>query len=476
MFNGNHKTIAGRATVFFLAGLVVASASACKRKRESTPPVAPVTEAEATARAATNQVVVTPVHAPAVPATKEQLIARRIAKLRQQGYPTTLAELHQWEMIPAGETNLAPMLIQKLSMPEQASRTIAYAKREGPLSPAHMDQAFNYGRLATNQVAGFRKVLSVEGRARFLPSPAAPDNPVPRYFADRAPRLINNDVLWQIQDRKPSIAAASIGALIRFSHFLAEEPMSIVQVGRVVQLDLAVRGLERLLHQAQLAAPQLEWLQRELAREPEDAWRRNLIGEQCLAIVLLQTKPVEKQLQLLQSLNWGEEILSLSDVQEIPAANTQQAFLDCLDALDELTSRLKEPMPKQLAHGKTIRERSRAKNMGAVAYLYAAHLATVQLEMIMKGLAIQRTSQTALAVERYRLANRGALPPTLAALVPAQLAAVPLDPFDDQPLRYKRLPKGFVVYSIGADLQDDGGMEGRLTTKSPCDLTFTIAR
>lgn len=476
MFSRKLKTILGQAGVFLMVGLLGATVSACKRKRETTAPVAPVAAANDPAKVATNQVVVTPAPVPAIPATKEQLIASRIAKLRQQGYPTTLAELHQWEMIPAGQTNLAPMLLQKLTMPEQPNQTISYPKREGPLAPAMMHQVFNFARLATNQAAALRKVLAADGRARFLPSPSAPDNPVPRYFADRAPRLIYSDALWQIEDRKPHLAAASLGALIRFSHFLAEEPMGIVQGGRVLRLDMAVRGLERLLHQAQLAAPQLEWLQRELAREPEDAWRRNLIGEQCLAIVVLQTAPPEKQLQLLQSLNWGEEILSLSDLREIPAASTPQAFLDALDALDELTSRLKEPMLKQLAHGKTIPERSRAKNMGAVAYLYTAHLATFQMETIMKGLAIQRTGQAALAVERYRLANRGALPPTLAALVPAQLAAVPLDPFDEQPLRYKRLPKGFVIYSIGADLQDDGGIEGRLTTKSPCDLTFTIAR
>jgi hypothetical protein len=37
------------------------------------------------------------------------------------------------------------------------------------------------------------------------------------------------------------------------------------------------------------------------------------------------------------------------------------------------------------------------------------------------------------------------------------LAAVPLDPFDGAPLRYKQLADGVVIYSVGTDQVDDGG-------------------
>jgi hypothetical protein len=61
-----------------------------------------------------------------------------------------------------------------------------------------------------------------------------------------------------------------------------------------------------------------------------------------------------------------------------------------------------------------------------------------------------------LAAERYRQAH-GAWPSTLADLVPAELAAVPVDPYDGQPLRMRRLADGIVIYSIGSDQTDDGG-------------------
>ena len=85
--------------------------------------------------------------------------------------------------------------------------------------------------------------------------------------------------------------------------------------------------------------------------------------------------------------------------------------------------------------------------------------------------------KTALAIERFRLANNNALPETLDALVPNYCPSPPRDPFDEQPLRYKKLPRGYVVYSIGADGIDNAGAE-RTNRKnmSDYDLTITVER
>ncbi len=65
--------------------------------------------------------------------------------------------------------------------------------------------------------------------------------------------------------------------------------------------------------------------------------------------------------------------------------------------------------------------------------------------------AHRRTMLVALAVERYRWRHNGQLPDRLEQLAPDLLPTLPPDPFDDNPLRYKRLPAGFMVYSIGPD-------------------------
>ena len=87
---------------------------------------------------------------------------------------------------------------------------------------------------------------------------------------------------------------------------------------------------------------------------------------------------------------------------------------------------------------------------------------------------------TALAVQRYRLAHRE-LPETLDHLVPVYLAAVPADPFDGAPLRYRRTDRGFVVYSVGEDGKGNGSTgrrpaEGGKSDASAYDITFTVER
>ncbi len=62
----------------------------------------------------------------------------------------------------------------------------------------------------------------------------------------------------------------------------------------------------------------------------------------------------------------------------------------------------------------------------------------------------------ALAASRYRLAH-GRLPDRIEDLVPEYLPAVPRDPFDGLPLRYRRTDEGAIIYSVGPDGVDNGG-------------------
>ena len=61
-----------------------------------------------------------------------------------------------------------------------------------------------------------------------------------------------------------------------------------------------------------------------------------------------------------------------------------------------------------------------------------------------------------MALERFRqVKNRW--PEKLDELVPDFLSAVPLDPFDGNPLRLVRKGPALIVYSVSADKQDNGG-------------------
>jgi hypothetical protein len=71
-------------------------------------------------------------------------------------------------------------------------------------------------------------------------------------------------------------------------------------------------------------------------------------------------------------------------------------------------------------------------------------------------LASLRLLEAHLAVELYRL-RHGELPDSLDQLVPEQLPQVPLDPWTDRPLIYRKGGDSFVLYSTWSDKKDNGG-------------------
>lgn len=87
----------------------------------------------------------------------------------------------------------------------------------------------------------------------------------------------------------------------------------------------------------------------------------------------------------------------------------------------------------------------------------AMGFAALQVIPAARDLAARRVIVATLAVERYRRANRGAPPAALDALVPAYLAAVPVDPMSGKAVAYKRTDTGYRLYSVDTDRTDDGG-------------------
>lgn len=88
-----------------------------------------------------------------------------------------------------------------------------------------------------------------------------------------------------------------------------------------------------------------------------------------------------------------------------------------------------------------------------------------------------RAAQTALAIERFRLAHTNALPAKLDQLVPAYLSCAPASPFDGKPLHYQQRSHGYVVYSLSADGIDHGGLEAPPKKPgAPHDITFIVEK
>ena len=71
-----------------------------------------------------------------------------------------------------------------------------------------------------------------------------------------------------------------------------------------------------------------------------------------------------------------------------------------------------------------------------------------------RSLLATRFTQLLIALKCYKLDHRD-LPDSLDQLVPEYIESVPLDPYDEKPLRYSKDKR--ILWSVGTDLVDDGG-------------------
>lgn len=97
-----------------------------------------------------------------------------------------------------------------------------------------------------------------------------------------------------------------------------------------------------------------------------------------------------------------------------------------------------------------------------------------------KRTVLQRTADregalAALAVLRFKQ-QHGTLPATWEEMVGTFLEDVPKDPVDGQPLRYKIQGKDFYIYSVGANLIDDGGLGPMLNASGTVEQVELSAR
>jgi len=82
------------------------------------------------------------------------------------------------------------------------------------------------------------------------------------------------------------------------------------------------------------------------------------------------------------------------------------------------------------------------------------------VELSWRGKAFYEAVPTVLTLKRWRLA-KGEYPSGLQELVDGgYLKSLPADPYSDGPLKYHRRGDDFVLYSVGADFDDDGGVQG----------------
>ena len=281
-------------------------------------------------------------------------------------------------------------------------------------------------------------------------------------------------------------ADASVANILGTARTLDEEPTLISQLVRFALDNIAVTTLEHRLNAGSLNEVELSNLSGAFARqENTNLITRALVGERAMAIPCFRMSLAE-----IRKLSQNDE-----DGKNPPAGPPLPGpqpvlfqvtgFLErdlhvYLQAMETNIFFAKLPPPQNFV----ITNVSHKMAEDALAHyciLSAMFLPGLSGAIMREAdnFARLRLATTAIAVERFRLAH-GQLPENLNDLVPQFLSEIPADPFDGQLLRYHRLAKGYVIYSVGSDGHDDGGREKpadwKSSDKTTCDITFTVER
>lgn len=257
----------------------------------------------------------------------------------------------------------------------------------------------------------------------------------------------------QRQDIKGALIACQ--AAFNAARSLGDEPLAISQLFRIAGVVLSCQGVERALAQGE---PPAEYLQdiRKLLSDEEAFPDLPIIarGERAVWNDLfdaMESGDISIAEIADRRPDWNERLFGFVYRDNIRAQHpTMLAMLSRWIDIAHL------PMSEQTEAEQQFDQEVRERRGRAM-------LATLPLTAVPKmgdasrrKHALIRCLSTVLAVESYRQVNKK-WPDSLDKLCPQFLPDVPLDPFDGEALRLRRLKEGVIIYSVSSDQTDNNG-------------------
>lgn len=280
-------------------------------------------------------------------------------------------------------------------------------------------------------------------------------------------------------------AVDDLNAIFRLYHSLDREPVMLSQLTRMDRVNLSTVSLEYMLNSQQFSDAQLTNLSKAFREfENPSGIERGFAMEVCNARDFFEmsgakvyqlgrksdTSNPDETPPPAAALNRGHQVIRMTGFFD-------RDFLLFLQTMQEHLKNARLPFPQRLDD--EIKLQKHVADQTAHHYYLLSSVLLPGLDLLQFSeasfVAHINIAQTVLAIERYRLANQNHLPDKLSELVPAFLPAELMDPFDGKPIRYKKLAKGYMVYSIGPDRKDDGGVYAHRQKEGiPADITFVV--
>jgi hypothetical protein len=249
-------------------------------------------------------------------------------------------------------------------------------------------------------------------------------------------RWVGSAAVLAARDEDIDEAFNLISAQLHIASSLRHEPMLITQLVRVAIGGLAFDAMQKVLDENYPPDEHVPMVVAELdklrSREP---FARALEAEQCSILAhdrqLMAASYVARPFRLLDQSAYLEYMPQLIDLAVLPSCESR-------DALEKLEDELSGLSKLKVSARLVIPAASRA------------------LETQDRLVAQCDLAEMAMYLKQYKR-RTGSYPEKLDAIVPECIQELPVDPFTGTPYIYRKEAEGFVMYSVGVNVVDDGG-------------------
>jgi len=274
-------------------------------------------------------------------------------------------------------------------------------------------------------------------------------------------------------------ALEDLQLMLRLADSTRFEPFVVGQMIRVSMTQLALQVVWEGVNARRWSAAQLQSIQEPLAKFDFLAdFRRSLDAERVAGnITIDQLRTAKNRSELWFALGDSTEGGASPIIKLAPRGWFDQEYVTLNRWYDRLMDPALDVSAKRIHPGesaKVVAEFERTVAASGNALLQHNLMTRLLLPNLSDALVKAAFAQTsvnlariALALERYRLAENS-FPDTLSALAPRFIPAVPHDVITGEPPRYRRIDVNhFVLYSVGWNEKDDGGVVATAKPKSP---------
>jgi len=418
-----------------------------------------------------------------------------LATLRASGVATNLKELKDMYPTPPQGENAAEDYLKIFDTSKYIESMASYKQIAGKMKE-ESENAAHPATLSEALRAMVREYVNANTETLRLLHEAAkhPNGRFPLNYSDpigmelphlaklrHAACLLKLEAMLATDDKDFDKAVESIHAMLAAGDTLRQEPVFISQLMRNICHSMTVETLHYLLSTGTLTEDQLSRLNSLFSNQVDSqAFSRGLQGEYIVGMAYFdQPERLAESYSNMMGFDKyipgsSRTILRMASMTGWTEADRSRylAHVNTINTISRLP--VYEAIPAlETLENQADRRRSWMPTISGMLFFPLARA----VYSFGRDQAQMEFASAAIALERYQL-FASKLPDRLDELVPSFLDSVPQDPFDGEPLRYRRTENGYLVYSIGYNQRDDGGAATppNADRHKEGDLLFTLER